>query len=167
MRNTTTLFLAATIILLLPLIPVSSEEAIDEKLMEKALKLHESAIVIDTHVDTPLNMNRGLDICVRNDTSHLDLPRMKEGGLDAVFLAVFVGNNHDDDHPSKIAFTTLDEIHRQIEACPELAELALSTDDIRQVHKTGKRAMLIGMENGGPVEEDLALLRIYYRLGVR
>ncbi len=167
MRKPALLLAATILILLLSHIPVSSEDAIDEKLMKKALKIHDKAIVIDTHVDTPLNMMRGLDICVRNEKGELDLPRMKEGGLDAVFLAVFVGNGSDYSNPSKRAFSMLDEIHRQIESCPDIAELAVSTDDIRRIHKTGRRAMLIGMENGGPVEEDLALLRIYYRLGVR
>lgn len=167
MSKATILLTAMTLLLLFSHIPASSEDAIDEKLMKKALKIHDKAIVIDTHVDTPLNMRRGLDICVRNDRGEVDLPRMKEGGLDAVFLAVFVGNGQDYDNPSRRAFETLDVIHRQIESCPDLAELAVSTDDIRRIHKTGKRAMLIGMENGGPVEEDLALLRTYYRLGVR
>jgi len=145
----------------------TSQETIDDNLMKKALRIHDSAIVIDTHVDTPLNMMRDLDICAENDYGHLDLPRMKEGGLDAVFLAVFVGNGEDYNHPAERALKIIDEVHRQIESCPDLAELALSTDDIRRIHKTGKRAMLIGMENGGPVQEDLAMLRNYYRLGVR
>jgi membrane dipeptidase len=150
-RKTTTLLTAAALILLLSHIPASSEDALDAKLMKKALKIHDKAIVIDTHVDTPLNMMRGLDICVRNDRGELDLPRMKEGGLDAVFLAVFVGNDEDYENPSRKALATIDLIHRQIESCPGLAELAVSTGDIRRIHKTGKRAMLIGMENGGPV----------------
>jgi len=167
LRKSTILLTAAALIPLLSHSPASSEEAIDAKLMKKARKLHDRAIVIDTHVDTPLSMRRGFDICVRNEEGEVDLPRMKEGGLDAVFLAVFVGNDEDYESPSRKALDIIDVIHGQIASCPELAELALSSVDIKRIHKTGKRAVLIGMENGGPVEDDLALLRTYYRLGVR
>ncbi|HSG27263.1 MAG TPA: dipeptidase [Candidatus Krumholzibacterium sp.] len=148
--------------------PGRAGEPIDRELMEKARRLHDSAVVIDTHVDTPLMMaGRGLDICTLDDRGEVDLVRMGQGGLDAVFLAVFVSNEYDSLNPSKMALETIDVIHEQIGSCKQLAELAMTTGDIRRLHRAGKRAILIGMENGGPVEGSLAMLRTYYRLGVR
>lgn len=149
---------------------VSAQETgeLNDPLMERAQQIHDRAVVVDTHVDTPLLMSgRGLDIGVRNDFGRVDLPRMAEGGLDAIFLAVFVSNELDDRNPSRKALETIDVIYRQVGRYPELAEMAFSSDDIRRIVKSGRRAVLIGMENGGPVEESLALLRTYYRLGVR
>lgn len=149
---------------------VSAQEAGEQnnQLMERAQQIHDRAVIVDTHVDTPLMMSgRGLDIGVRNDFGRVDLPRMVEGGLDAIFLAVFVSNELDDRNPSRKALETIDVIHRQVGRYPELAEMAFSSDDIRRIEESGRRAVLIGMENGGPVEGSLALLRTYYRLGVR
>lgn len=148
--------------------PLSAGDMTDPELMERARALHESAIVIDTHVDTPLLMTgRGLEIGERSDIGEIDLVRMAEGGLDAVFLAVFVSNELDDDCPAKVALETMDTIHRQLAANGGIAGLALSAADIRRLEAEGRRAVLIGMENGGPVQGSLGLLRDYYRLGAR
>jgi membrane dipeptidase len=147
---------------------VWGKEKIDPVLWEKAKKIHESALVIDTHCDTPMVMlDRGLDIGQRSTTNDVDLIRMKEGGLDAIFFAVFIANDLDLKHPSRKALEMIDEIYRQVENHPDLAEMAFSPEDIRAIHEKGKRAILIGMENGGPLEGSLRLLRDYYRLGVR
>lgn len=169
MRRTIKTFFTVLFILSILSIPyLSGEEKIDPQLREKAKKIHDEAIVIDTHCDTPMLMlDRNLDIGKRSNESQVDLVRMKEGGLDAIFFAVFVSNDLDEKHPSKKALEMIDEIHQQIEKNNSLAEMAYSPNDIREIHKKGKRAILIGMENGGPLEGSLRLLRDYYRLGVR
>ena len=140
----------------------------DKTLLKKAMKIHNEAIVIDTHVETPMMMHeRGVDIGIENDNSEVDLIKMKEGGLDAVFFAVFTPNSRDENCASKYGFEILDTIFSQVEKYPDLAEMAYSTKDIIRIHKTGRRAILIGMENGGPIEDSLRLLRNFYRLGVR
>lgn len=167
-RTIKTLFTVLFILSILSVPYLSGEEKIDPQLWEKARKIHEDAIVIDTHCDTPMLMlDRNLDIGKRSNESQVDLVRMKEGGLDAIFFAVFISNDLDEKHPSKKALEMIDEIHQQVEKNKDLAELALSPEDIRDIHKKGKRAILIGMENGGPLEGSLRLLRDYYRLGVR
>ncbi|MCP5102365.1 MAG: membrane dipeptidase [bacterium] len=147
---------------------LSGEEKRDPQLWKKAMKIHDEAIVVDTHCDTPMVMlERGTDIGKRNTDTDVDLIRMKEGGLDASFFAVFISNTMDKKQPSKKALDMIDEIYRQVEKYPDLAEPAYSPRDIRDIHQKGKRAILIGMENGGPIEGSLRLLRIFYRLGVR
>ncbi len=146
---------------------ITAEKAEALPLWQKAAKIHEEAIVIDTHCDTPLPIHRGFDIGQRSDKGNLDLIRMKEGGLDAVFFAVFTPNEEDNNHPSKRALRTIEEITASVKKYPDLAAMAYSPDDIRSIQKAGKRAILIGMENGSPIEGSLELLHEYYKLGVR
>lgn len=145
-----------------------AEDKIDPEMWQRAMDIHREAIVVDTHTDTPMLMlEQGLDIGKRSDRSEVDLVKMKEGGLDAAFLAVFVSNRLDKKHPARRALEAIDEIYRQVEANSDLAELALSVSDIRRIHRADKRVVLIGMENGGPIEGSLRLLRNFYRLGIR
>ncbi len=147
---------------------VKAKEKIDPVLWEKALKIHQEAVVVDTHCDTPMAvMEGGFDLGQKQERTEVDFIRMKEGGLDASFFAVFVSNREDKNQPAKNALEMIDEIYRQVGNHPGLAELAFSPADIRRIEKTGKRAILIGMENGGPVQGSLRLLRDFYRLGVR
>ena len=163
-----TFFIFTCLLLIVSFSPLTGEEKIDPQLWEKALKIHDEAIVIDTHCDTPMLMTSGkVDIGKESSENSVDLIRMKKGGLDASFFAVFISNTMDEKHPAKPALEMIDAIHTQVNNYPELAEMAFSPDDIRRIQKTGKRAILIGMENGGPIEGSLRLLRDFYRLGAR
>lgn len=149
-------------------LPPPPGKDIDPVLWKKAMQIHQEAIVIDTHCDTPMAVFESqINLGKKTDKTDVDFIKMKEGGVDAMFFAVFVGNNLDDKHPSKQALEMIDEIYNQVKQNPTLAELAFSTQDIHRIHGTGKRAILIGIENGGPLEGSMALLRDYYRLGVR
>lgn len=163
---------ASVSLFLLFIIPATfglvADQPIDPVLWRKALKLNQESIVVDTHCDTPMMaVENSLDLGVKTDRTEVDFVRMKAGGVAASFFAVFVSNSQDDKEPAKKALEMIDEIYRQAEAHPDLAELAFSSGDIRRIHDLGKRAILIGMENGGPVEASLRLLRDYQRLGVR
>jgi membrane dipeptidase len=161
-------FIGLCMLSVIPFCYLSGEEKIDAQLWEKALKIHREAIVIDTHCDTPMVMlDRGLDIGRKSDKNDLDLIRMKEGGLDAAFFAAFVSNDLDQKKPAKKALEMIDEIYRQVEKYPDLAKIVFSPQEIRDIHRQGKRAILLGIENGGPLEGSLRLLRDFYRLGVR
>jgi len=148
--------------------PLVAQEEIDKKLWQKAMKIHQKAIVIDTHVDTPSKMLRGnFNIGIRSDEGHIDLIRMKEGGLDAQFMAVFVSQSMEGKGAAHYALEMIDVILQQVEANSDKAVMAYSPADIRRIHKQGKIAILMGNENGIPVENSLRLLRDFYRLGIR
>lgn len=156
------------LVLIFSVINCNAQEKIDKELWKKALEIHGKAIVIDTHADTPMGMLReGFDIGKRSDKGHIDLIRMKEGGLDALFMAAYVSQSLADKDPARNALELIDVIYQQVEANADKAEMAFSPQDIRKLHKEGKIAILIGMENGIPIEKSLGLLRIFYRLGVR
>lgn len=144
--------------------------------MEKVDFLHEKIFTIDTHTDTPLQLMHGnLDIGVKNEPrktrSKIDLPRMKEGGLDAAFWAVFIGQGpltskaHE---AAKLeAFDIIKQIKTTIAENSDLAELAYFSGDAYRIKQTGKRAIYMGMENGYPVGDNLSLVDEFYKLGVR
>ncbi|TKJ28230.1 hypothetical protein CEE39_10235 [bacterium (candidate division B38) B3_B38] len=92
---------------------------------------------------------------------------MKEGGLDAQFMAVFVSQSSEGQEAAHSALELIDAILEQVEANSDKAAMAYSPADIRRLHNQGKIAILMGMENGIPVEESLRLLRNFYRLGIR
>ncbi|MDH5468512.1 MAG: dipeptidase, partial [Candidatus Aminicenantes bacterium] len=101
----------------------------------------------------------------------VDLPRMAEGGLDAEFFAVFIGQGERMPEgyarAKERAMDMLDAIHRMCSDHPELVEMAVSPEDAYRLEKEGKRAAFIGMENGYPVGLDLSLVKEYYDRGIR
>ena len=154
----------------------SSIFAEEESLEKKAARIHDAVLTIDTHVDTPMRMiPPGFDIGKRHDPrkrgGKLDLPRMKEGGLDAVFFAVFIGQGprspEGNGKAKEQALKTFDAIHKAVKENAGLAELALAPDDAARIEKKGKRAIYIGIENGYPVGGHLSLIQRYYDLGAR
>lgn len=137
---------------------------------------HHSILTIDTHVDTPLPIKReAIDLGKRNDPyeydSQVDLPRMKEGGLDAAFFAVWTpqGARTDSGHAAIMdsALWIIKRVHRAIDPYPDIVEFAREPDDAGRLAKQGKHAVYLGMENGYPIGTDLANLDLFYELGVR
>ncbi len=151
--------------------------AASDPLARQALKLQRSILTIDTHCDTPMQLvHSDYDVGKRHEpglksSGKQDLPRMKEGGLDASFFAVFIGQGKNTPEAYAKAkqevITTLDFLDRMFVAQTALAERALTPDDAYRIKKNGKIALFIGLENGFPLGEDLSLVDTFYRRGVR
>jgi microsomal dipeptidase-like Zn-dependent dipeptidase len=150
-----------------------SQEQPQKEAQEPFESIHERAITLDTHVDIGRNYaTEELDPGINNPRLKCDLTKMENGGMDGVFLAVYVGQGKLDAEGYKSAYDTamtkFNAIHRLTEEMyPERCELATSPDDTERIVKTGKRAIMIGIENGYPVGEDLSLVKEYYDLGAR
>lgn len=145
-----------------------------KKLEKKAHRIHEKCLTVDTHCDTPMLMIKpGFNVRDEHQSpkSRVDLPRMKTGGLDAMFFAVFTAQkprtDENYDKTYKLAHQMLDSIHSMLKKDSDLATLALKADDLARIEKTGKRAIYIGMENGFPLAKDLSRVEEFYKLGVR
>jgi membrane dipeptidase len=141
------------------------------KLRERAMKLHREAIVLDTHNDITSEItDRDFDMGAR-DTSgrtQTDIPRMKDGGLDADFFAIYVASRYArEGGAARRALDMIDGVYEQARRHPESLEMAFTSDDIRRIHRTGKIAALMGIEGGHAIEDSLSALRQFYRLGVR
>ena len=137
---------------------------------------HHSILTIDTHADTPLPIKReAIDLGKRYDPyeykSQVDLPRMKEGGLDAVFFAVWThqGARTDSGHAAikDSALAIIDRVNRSIQPYPDLVQLATEPGDAARLAEQGKHAIYLGMENGYPIGNDLKNLDLFYDKGVR
>ncbi len=144
----------------------------EEQLVAKAREIHERALTIDTHDDIPFSFaTPEVDPGVRGDRQ-VDLPKMKEGGLDAGFFIVYVGqterNPENYQQAQADAMTKFDAIHRMTkEMYPDDIELAFKADDVERIHKAGKLVACIGIENGYVIGKDLSLLKKYHDLGAR
>jgi membrane dipeptidase len=145
------------------------------KVSPEAWRIHRNAILIDGHNDLPYEMrlksNLGFDeIDISKSVTNLqtDIPRLKLGGMGAQFWAAYV--------PSRLMVTggaarqtleQIDFIHRMVVHYPETFAFARTADDVRAIHRSGRIACLVGIEGGHSIENSLALLRMYYYLGVR
>jgi membrane dipeptidase len=135
------------------------------------MKLHRAALVVDTHNDvtSPIT-DEGFDLGAR-DTSgktQTDIPRMKEGGLDAEFFSIYVAAKYaKEGGAARRALEMIDGVYEQVRRHPESLEMAFTVSDIRRISKSGKIAALMGIEGGHAIEDSLPALRLFYRLGVR
>jgi len=170
--------IAYKILFLLPLIILFScnQQITEDDVIAKAKEIHNKVLTIDSHTDTPMWMTResfniGIDNSESSRGSKVDLIRMKEGGLDACFFAVFTGQgNRDEEGNAKARMRALlmfDTIHSAVGRHSELAEVALTSMDAYRLEKEGKRAIFIGMENGYPIGNDLSLVQDYFDRGTR
>ena len=136
----------------------------------KADAIHAKVLTIDTHVDIAM---RGGDYGVLTPGQKCDLVKMRQGGMKGVFLAAYVGQRQAFDAAAyKAAYDSamrqLDFVHALAEkAHPELCTFASSPDEVEAIAKTGKRAIMTGLENGYPVGEDLANAKAFYDRGAR
>lgn len=149
----------------------------EEALLAGARDIHDRVLTVDTHADTPSRLLReDWDIGERHDPEErgsgcIDLPRMKEGGLDAEFFVVFVGqgecNPEGYARAKERADRLLDALYQMEKDYNELVEIATSPDEAYLLEKEGKIAAFIGMENGYPIGLDLSLVEYFYDRGVR
>ena len=139
-----------------------------DQVSPRARQLHNGAIVIDTHDDTTqrLIFDKGFDIGARNKDGNIDIPRMREGGLDAIFFSIWVTGDVTGPIAVKRALDQIDAVREAVRTHPDLV-LATTAADVRRAAASKKIAVLMGMEGGHMIDNDLALLRIYAVLGVR
>jgi membrane dipeptidase len=146
-------------------------EEVTDELIAQAREIHENVITIDTHDDIPPNFATAeVDPGVRGDRQ-VDIPKMQEGGLDAGFFIVYVGQTErtpENYATAKAdALTKFESIHRMTQMYPDKIELAYSPDDVERIHAEGKLVACIGIENGYVIGKDLDLLKKYHELGAR
>ncbi|MBM3808634.1 MAG: membrane dipeptidase [Acidimicrobiia bacterium] len=149
-----------------------AQGAPDAALIQRARAIHDRVITLDTHADiNPDNFTRQRNYTQRLETQ-VNLPKMKEGGLDAAFFIVYVGQGPQTDQgyaaAYKQAVAKFDAIHHLTkELAPNEVELALAADDVRRIAKSGKKVALIGIENAYPLGTDITRVKEFYDRGGR
>ncbi|MCC6929695.1 MAG: dipeptidase [Gemmatimonadaceae bacterium] len=143
-------------------------------LVAKARGIHERVITLDTHVDiNPANFRLDAPNYKDRLNTQVNLPKMREGGLDAAFLIVYVGQSPQFtpeayDRAYAQAMEKFRAIHRLVDSiAPDQAALALTGSDVRRASAQGKKAILIGVENGYPIGTDVTRVKQFYDLGAR
>ncbi len=163
------------LILLLLFVTACNRSSEEERLLRRAMQIHDQTLTIDSHTDTPLYLSRaGFEFGELHDArthgSRVDLPRMEAGGLDAAFFAVFVGQGVSDEEGFERAFmraeTIYDSVIATIERYPQL-ELATQWNDAERLKSQGRRAIYIGVENGYPIGYDLDRVKHFFDRGAR
>jgi membrane dipeptidase len=134
-----------------------------------ARQLHERAIVVDSHDDTTQRMlfDKTFDITARHADGNIDVPRMREGGLDALFFSIWVPSDITGPPAVKRALDLIDAVHQAVKAHPNDLMLATTAADVRRAAAEHKIAALMGMEGGHMINDDLGQLRKFAALGVR
>jgi membrane dipeptidase len=142
----------------------------DIQVSAKARAIQESAIVVDTHADTPqrfLDENFDIGSTEPNDNGHISLDKAKRGNLGAEFFSIWVDPETNKGHFAQHTLDLIDSVYEQAAHHPDRMMMAFSVADIERAHKQHKLAALMGIEGGHSIENDIHLVRDYYRLGVR
>ncbi|MBR5857018.1 MAG: dipeptidase [Bacteroidales bacterium] len=132
-----------------------------------AKELHEQAFVLDSHSDTPLAIIRNQDVSKRRKLGHIDFDRLKEGGVDGVFFAAYTSNSLAPDEATRRALQLIARTHKVCDENPKKVGLATTVREARELKAQGRTAIFIGLENGSPIQKDLTLLYLFYKMGVR
>nr|NQU89408.1 membrane dipeptidase [Bacteroidota bacterium] len=148
----------------------------EERIHKKAMAIHEKIFTIDSHTDTPMWFTRNeYDPGTKHDPhehgSKVDFPRMREGNLDAIFFAVFLGQRERNKEANLEAFDRaeriFDSIYATVARNAGMAEIALTPAEAYNIEKSGRRVIFIGIENGYPIGNDLSLIGHFYDRGAR
>src|ERR1700730_7765302 len=139
-----------------------------DTISEQAKKLHFSSIVIDTHDDTTQRLlDPKFDVSTRHTDGNIDVPRMREGGLNAIFFSVWISGKIMGPEAVKQALDQIDAVRETVRKHPNDLLLATTAADIRAGKKQRKSASLMGVEGGHMMGNDLGVLRTLAALGVR
>jgi membrane dipeptidase len=134
----------------------------------RAKKLHFSSIVVDTHDDTTQRFLDGkFDLGPHDAKGSIDIPRMREGNLSAIFFSIWMPSKITGSEAVDRALVQIDAVREQVRKHANDLVLATTASEIREAHKRGKIAALMGVEGGHMINSDLGVLRSFAALGVR
>src|SRR5271170_2189154 len=139
-----------------------------DNISAQAHKLHFSSIVLDTHDDTTQRFfSKDYDLGKRNPGGHVDIPRMRDGGMNAIFFSIWIDGRIMGAAAVQHALDQLDAVHENVSKYSSEIVLARTAEDVRHAHAQGKIAALMGVEGGHMIGNDIRMVRIFSDLGVR
>jgi membrane dipeptidase len=134
----------------------------------KAHDLHFASLIIDTHDDTTQRLlDSNFDLGARHTDGNIDIPRMREGGLGAIFFSIWIPGSVTGSEAVKRAMDQIDAVRQTVARNPKDLELCTTSAELLAAHKNGKICALMGVEGGHMIASDLGVLREFAALGVR
>jgi len=139
-----------------------------DEIAARAKKLHFSSIVLDTHDDTTQRLfSKDFDLGKRNPDGHVDIPRMREGGMNAIFFSIWIDGRIMGPPAVEKALDQIDAVHENVLKYSKDLVFCRTAEEVRRAHAQGKIAALIGVEGGHMIGNDIRVLRMFGDLGVR
>src|SRR5579863_6114236 len=139
-----------------------------DEIAERARKLHFSSIVLDTHDDTTQRFfSKSFDLGKRNPDGHIDIPRMRDGGMNAIFFSIWIDGRIMGPAAVQKALDQIDAVHENVRRFSNDMVFARTAEEVRRAHAQGKIAALMGVEGGHMIGNDIRIVRIFADLGVR
>lgn len=123
--------------------------------------------LLDSHCDTPSQILRLRDLSLDNGRGHVDFPKLRKGGVDASFFALYTPASLSQEAALDRAMRLMAAVYETLDSNSEYAALALTPDQALENKEKGLVSVFLGMENGAPIGKSLSLLRLFYRFGVR
>jgi membrane dipeptidase len=162
------LWLVSGLLIVTGLVRVFSASAHADDISERAHKLQFSSIVLDTHDDTTQRFfTNTFDIGKRNPDGHVDIPRMREGGMNAIFFSIWIDGRIMGPPAVQKALDQIDAVRENVKKYSKDMVLARTAQDVRDAHAHGKIAALMGVEGGHMIGNDIRVVRIFADLRVR
>ncbi len=135
---------------------------------DRAHKLHFSSIMLDTHDDTTQRFfSKSFDLGKRNPDGHIDIPRMRDGGMNAIFFSIWIDGRIMGPPAVQKALDQIDAVHENVRKFSKDMVFARTAAEVRSAHAQGKIAALMGVEGGHMIGNDIRMVRIFGDLGVR
>ena len=136
---------------------------------EAARRLAQDAVIVDTHIDAPGELlSQWNDLGLPTPSREFDYPRARAGGLDVAFMSIYTSADEDDQGKAwQIAQTQIDSVEALVARHPDKFALLRSPKDVQDLQRGGKVLLALGMENGGPIGDDLSQLAAFHARGVR
>ena len=139
-----------------------------DSIADRAHKLHFSSIVLDTHDDTTQRfLTKDFDIGKRNPDGHIDIPRMRDGGMNAIFFSIWIDGRTMGPPAVQKALDQIDLVHENVLSHSKDLVFCRTAAEVRRAHAQGKIAALMGVEGGHMIGNDIHVLRMFGDLGVR
>ena len=138
----------------------------EARTFQQAKALHQHIITLDTHCDTPMFFPKGIDFLKRDPNILVDLPKMTEGHQDATIMVAYIPQKYDGGSPKEYADSIFDKIGQIVNSASDRLALARTEEDILLNKKAGKKSILLGIENGLAIEDDIKNLEHFAQRGI-
>jgi membrane dipeptidase len=150
------------LLMIIPLVCLGQDE------LTRARQLHRKSVGADSHIDTlQWVIYQNADLGQKHDVYHVDIPRLYEGGMRNPYFALYVPTYYSGSEAIRKTLQLRDAMQKVLDAYPSKIELALNASDVERIQKAEKIAAVLTIESGHAIADDLAVLRMYHRLGVR